>query len=252
MSASSGKPYLSLPAPLVAPVREQRFAPAQAGDAFSLRFVNPHLPPPVPSAAADIASLRRTLRARRRAVPPADRKRAALRLALTVARAGWLKPGRRVGLYLPLAEEIDTHPLLALAQRRRCQVFVPRVTDYRRHRMRFMPLVGRLRKGRYGILEPRGGAGRSVRSLDLLLMPLVGFDAHGNRIGMGKGYYDRALAYLDTRRSWRRPLLVGLAFECQRLPSLPVREHDVPLSFVVTEVNLHRFSRQPTTHRTPT
>jgi 5-formyltetrahydrofolate cyclo-ligase len=194
---------------------------------------------------ASLKALRRSLRARRRAVPAKERRRAAQQLAHQVERAGLLRPGRRLGLYLPLPEEIDTQPLLARALRRGCKVYVPRVTDYRRHRMRFVLLTGHLKASRYGIAEPPDGIGRSARGLDVILMPLVGFDARGNRIGMGKGYYDRALAFLRQRSAWRRPLLVGLAFDCQRVDALPARPHDVPLALVATPSTLYRFTSAP-------
>ena len=198
--------------------------------------------PPLDSDVA-LKALRKALRARRRGVPMVERKRAAFQLARAVERSGWLRPGRRIGLYLPLAEEIDTQPLLDLALQHRCRIFVPRVTDYRRHRMQFLPHDGTLQRGRYGILEPRGGIARSARSLDVIFMPLVGFDAQGNRVGMGKGYYDRALAFLHHRRNWRRPVLVGLAFACQQVDALPARAHDVPLDHIVTEAGSRRFIR---------
>jgi 5-formyltetrahydrofolate cyclo-ligase len=75
-----------------------------------------------------------------------------------------------------------------------------------------------------------------VVSLDVVVLPLVGFDRRGNRLGMGAGYYDRALRRrLDTTRHWRRPRLVGVAFACQELPAIPVSPWDVPLDLIVTE-----------------
>jgi 5-formyltetrahydrofolate cyclo-ligase len=197
------------------------------------------LTPPAPDGA--LRELRRALRARRRAVPIPEREAAARRLARHVERAGLLQRGRRIGLYLAMPEEIDTAPLLERARARGCHIFVPRITDYRQHRMRFLALDGPLSRGRYGIPEPGSGVARSARSLDVLLMPLVGFDALGNRIGMGKGYYDRALAFRRTQRRWRRPLLIGLAFECQRVESLPAKPHDVPLDRLITETGIRRF-----------
>jgi 5-formyltetrahydrofolate cyclo-ligase len=162
-----------------------------------------------------------------------------------VESAGLLRAGRRIALYLPMAEEIDTGPLLLRALRRGCLVHVPRVTDFRRYQMRFLPLRGPLRRGHYGILEPAAGTSRSAQALDLILMPLVGFDRRGNRIGMGKGYYDRALAFLPRRRHRPRPRLVGLAYACQEVESLPARAHDVPLHAAVTEAGLLRFPPSP-------
>jgi 5-formyltetrahydrofolate cyclo-ligase len=207
--------------------------------------------PPPPPGDDELRALRRQLRARRRAVAPAERRRAARHLAWRVESAGWLRAGGRLGLYLALPEEIDTAALLARALARHCRVFLPRVIDYRRHRMRFLPLSPArsgtgLRRGRYGILEPGDGIPVNVRRLDVLLMPLVGFDAQGNRIGMGKGFYDRALAFRRLRRTVARPLLVGLAFECQRVDALPARPHDIPLDWLVTETRVRHFTPRHT------
>jgi 5-formyltetrahydrofolate cyclo-ligase len=68
-----------------------------------------------------------------------------------------------------------------------------------------------------------------------VFMPLVGFDAAGNRIGMGKGFYDRCFAHRIRLRRWRRPLLVGIAYEVQRVSSLQGERHDVPVDVIVTE-----------------
>ena len=67
------------------------------------------------------------------------------------------------------------------------------------------------------------------RWLDLVLVPLVGFDARGHRLGMGAGLYDRHFAFLRHRRAWRRPRLLGLAFEAQKVARLAEAAHDVPL-----------------------
>ncbi len=164
----------------------------------------------------------------------------------------WLKPGRRVGLYLSLPEEISTAPLLELARIRGCHVYVPRIVSRQRGltagRMVFTPLRPPWRRSRLGILEPQGAARWPLRSLDVLFVPLVGFDLHGHRIGMGAGYYDGALAYRRLRSVWRRPLLVGFALACQELPEIPHAAHDVPLDIIVTERGVHYVRRQRLLH----
>ncbi|RYG86954.1 5-formyltetrahydrofolate cyclo-ligase [bacterium] len=189
----------------------------------------------------DARALRRRLRALRRAVSPEDRAHAARRIAVFADALRLLRPGRRIALYLPLAEEIDTAPLMKRARARHCQVFLPRITDTRRNRMSFVSADGPWRRGRWGILEPVGTTRRAARELDVIFTPLVGFDSAGNRMGMGKGFYDRALAFRRRHPHRRHPLLVGLAFECQRVESLPVRPHDVPLDLLITERAPHRF-----------
>ena len=180
-------------------------------------------------------SLRATLRARRREIPRRVRTAAALQAARHAARDLHLRRGLRVALYHSLAEELDTAPLIALCARRGCTLFFPRITDYRAARMRFFP-AGLLSVNRYGISEPHGAvASIATRALDLVFLPVVGFDERGARIGMGKGYYDRALAFRRMRSAWHRPRLIGVAFEIQRLPSIVMAPHDVPLDAILTE-----------------
>lgn len=93
-----------------------------------------------------------------------------------------------------------------------------------------------LESGAYGILEPRsdrrGDPDRQVSplELDVVFTPGVAFDREGGRLGYGKGYYDRLLGRVDKRAS-----LIGLAFECQLFPEIPLDEPDVRMDCVVTE-----------------
>lgn len=178
--------------------------------------------------------LRASLRARRRAVPPAERARAAEQVARHVDRHLRLAPGRRIALFASLPEELDTGPLIALARARGCEIYLPRI-EPRSRRMRFVHLGGEVRANRLGILEPRGGRTIGARWLHLVFVPLVGFDARGMRLGMGGGYYDRAFAFRHLRRAWRGPRLVGLAYSFQQVPLLASAPHDVWLDAVVTE-----------------
>ncbi|MDA8129560.1 MAG: 5-formyltetrahydrofolate cyclo-ligase [Betaproteobacteria bacterium] len=194
----------------------------------------------------DKYTLRRQLKAARNAHKPAARRqaaRAALRLAL---RHGLLLRSQRIGFYLAQGGEFDVHPLLdqALAMQRAC--YLP-VLPRRGRVMRFgrMDSTTRMKANRYGIPEPLDAKPLRARQLDLLLMPLVGFDKHGYRLGMGGGYYDATLAFMRHRRLWRKPLLVGIAYECQRVDALPHDPWDMPLDAVLTERGLHRFKSNP-------
>jgi 5-formyltetrahydrofolate cyclo-ligase len=186
-------------------------------------------------------ALRRELRDRRRAIQGAARSRAARQLAHQVDAARLLHPGTRVGLYLATAEEIDTTPLLRLARTRGCRIALPRIVSLRHDRMCFHDWGGEVRRGAFGIHEPLGGNMRAARELDVVFLPLVGFDLRGNRIGMGRGFYDRHFAHRLRRGRYRRPLLVGLAYDVQQVAALPRAAHDVPLDAIVTQSSVRRF-----------
>ena len=186
-------------------------------------------------------ALRRALLARRAALPPAVRAAAQRRILAHVARLPALRPGAALGLYVSRGTEVATESLRALARSRRCRVFLPLITDHRNCQMVFHADHGRpLRQNRYQIGEPIGGRVIAAPALALVLMPLVGMDDAGNRLGNGAGYYDRWLAFrLGTRGT---PLLVGLAFECQRHAFIAPQAHDVPLDAVITENGLQLFA----------
>jgi 5-formyltetrahydrofolate cyclo-ligase len=185
--------------------------------------------------------LRRELRTRRRAIQGTARLRAARLLARRVGAAHLLRPGRHIGLYLATPEEIDTSPLLALARARGCRIALPRIVSLRHDRMRFYDWTGDVTRGAFGIREPRGNRMRAARELDVVFLPLVGFDSRGNRIGMGRGFYDRHFAQRLRLPSHRRPLLVGLAYDVQQVAALPRAAYDVPLDAIVTESSIRRF-----------
>jgi 5-formyltetrahydrofolate cyclo-ligase len=114
-----------------------------------------------------------------------------------------------------------------------------------RARMRFAELdVGApMKTNFFGILEPVVGEHIDARNLDLVLTPLVAFDDRGVRVGVGRGYYDRCFHFLRTRESWRRPKLLGVAYELQRVAQLDSQPWDVPLWGAATETGVRRFQR---------
>jgi 5-formyltetrahydrofolate cyclo-ligase len=201
---------------------------------------------PLTASSFTTPALRRALRDRRRSLAPAERRKAAEQIAIWAERLRLLRPARRIALYLALPEEISTAPLLARAKRRGCRTYLPRITDTRRNRMVFVDAEGAWRRGRWGVLEPAAIRRIPVRDLQVIFMPLVGFDSSGNRMGMGKGFYDRAVAFRLRHRSIRRPLLVGLAFSCQEVDALHARPHDVPLDLLITELGPRRFVKGDT------
>lgn len=192
------------------------------------------------------ATLRRDLRAARAALEPAMRRRHAFSIARRLA-AGVPAEWRDIAAYHALPGEPDLTPALqrlALPGRR---FYLPRIEDPQRGLMAFVRAGGPLSPGMHGIREPARMRPRiDPRHLDAVLVPLVGVDRRGVRLGMGGGYYDRAFAFLHRRGArTRRPLLIGIAFECQRVEYLPSAAHDVHLDAVVTERRFLWFRKGP-------
>ena len=131
--------------------------------------------------------------------------------------------------YRSLSDEVDTSALFSSPP---CTIYAPRM-----HGKEDMHWIGvdsstHWVSGTFGILEPVNGPDWSdEQSPSVLLSPLVGFDRNGNRLGMGKGCFDR---WLETYRS-RIDLIIGLAFSCQEAESIPSETHDIPLDVVITE-----------------
>jgi 5-formyltetrahydrofolate cyclo-ligase len=144
-------------------------------------------------------------------------------------------------VYAALPWELDAAPLIALAASRGCRIFLPRI-DRRRASggMRFVPMRGPLQYNRLGIAEPQGSAALGARWLDVVFLPLVGFDRSGVRLGTGGGFYDRAFAFRHLRRVWHAPRLVGLAYAFQEVASIGAAPHDVLMDAVVTEEGIIR------------
>lgn len=91
-----------------------------------------------------------------------------------------------------------------------------------------------MKKNRYGIDEPESMSECILpQDLDIVLMPLIAFNDHGVRLGMGKGYYDQSFAF--CRLPHNKPGLIGVGYQCQRCESLPADAWDVPLDGVITE-----------------
>jgi 5-formyltetrahydrofolate cyclo-ligase len=183
--------------------------------------------------------LRRMLRKARRELTPSEQRKAAQGLYRQLAQQPLFRRAKHISLYLPTDGEIDPRLLLRAAQRRGKATSLPVRSAWPRSKLVFQRVRpgDKLLPNRFRILEPRVNANRQrpVWALDLVLLPLVGFDDVGGRLGMGGGFYDRSLAYLARRQSWRKPTLLGLAHECQKVERLAQASWDVPLAGTVTD-----------------
>jgi 5-formyltetrahydrofolate cyclo-ligase len=202
------------------------------------------MPPtdPIPDTTARRA-LRNELRTARRALSPVQRQHYAEDCARRLIGHAGFRNARRIAAYLPADGELDTAPLIERAWEMGKQVYLPVLLPQGENRLwfaRYMPDTP-LTRNRFGIPEPDRAPHTRIAplALDLVLAPLVGFDAQGHRLGMGGGFYDRSFAYLLRHRHWLRPRLIGLAYDFQRLDRLPAQAWDVPLHAVATERRIY-------------
>lgn len=213
---------------------------AQAGSASSSSSAS--------AALLDRQQLRRHMRRQRRLLPAEARAEAHRQFARIIDGARLLAPGRRVAVYFAYGHEADLRYVIQVARRRGCLLYLPVITHFRHSRMRFVRYRADsvMRVNRYGIAEPdpRHAEVVPVRRLDVVLLPLVAFDDRGWRLGSGAGFYDRCLQHLREGRRWRRPRLIGVAYQCQHVARLQPDRWDVPLDGVVTERGLRRFARK--------
>lgn len=188
-----------------------------------------------PDSVPDRFRLRSQLRAARRALSSRQQAAAARRLAFRLAALPALKSARRIALYWPMDGEIDPRLLRQHPCLRRHAFYLPRLCPWPALTLRFARWTPgmRLHRNRFGIPEPAGRPSLPAHAMHVVLIPLTGFDARGNRLGMGGGFYDRTLAF--ARLGGPRPLRVGVAHACQQLPELTAAPWDVPLHRVVTD-----------------
>lgn len=193
-------------------------------------------PPGVPDAAARQA-LRRDLRSLRRAIAPGERARAARRAQKRVLDLPVWQRASAVVLYVALDEEMDASLLLQRAWDTGKEVFLPRVRPGEHGVMDVVRCAGPgdLAPGAFNLLEPRPSlpglqAGDPRFTPSLMVLPGVGFDRSGHRLGFGGGYYDRFLASAPSSLA-----RLGLCFHCQLLPRLPAAPWDQRVACVCTE-----------------
>jgi 5-formyltetrahydrofolate cyclo-ligase len=184
-------------------------------------------------------AIRRLLREKLAAIPLVQRHTKSIAACSLISGMPEFTQARVVMLYLSTEEEVDTCPLALRCWQDGKTVVVPKVSWDQR---RMLPVeISSLQTGMTstgpGIREPISGKPIPTDLIDLVVVPGIGFTITGHRLGRGMGFYDRFLAQSDfIGRS------CGLAFEEQIVESVPVLDHDIPLSMLVTDRGIRRFA----------
>lgn len=184
------------------------------------------------------AKLRAERLAARDAISVPDRVDKSLSLASHGMAAVDLRDGTIVSGFLPIRSEADVRPLMDLLRERGARICVPVVLDKETIVFRELVHGGELVAGVFGTVGP--GLDAAELDPEIMLVPLAAFDRRGHRIGYGGGYYDRAIYRLQQKGC--NPRLIGIAFDCQEVASVPEEPHDIRLHGILTESGFRDLS----------
>jgi len=191
------------------------------------------------------AALRKRLRAARKRLSNDAKMAASLGIIDKLQKLAWLEKPSCVAVYLENDGEVDLQPFVEHCWHRFPKILftLPVLHPVCKGHLLFLRYNKNtlMVQNKYKISEPRLACQDVIPTsdVDVILMPLVGFDKLGNRLGMGGGYYDRTLAF--TQHANKKPLLIGIAHDLQEVNTLPTAPWDIPLDAIVTPTRILRF-----------
>ncbi|CDT89883.1 putative 5-formyltetrahydrofolate cyclo-ligase [Vibrio coralliirubri] len=182
------------------------------------------------------SEFRKQIRIKRNALSGDQQTQSGIDLVKQCMQLDEIQSAQHIALYISIDGELDTQPLIEWLWAQGKQTYLPVLHPFSAGHLLFLhyspttPTV----LNKYGIVEPQLNQMlvKPCQQLDLILTPLVGFDSHGHRLGMGGGYYDRTLAKWFETGEGATP--IGLAHDCQHVDTIPIEEWDIPLPKIVT------------------
>lgn len=188
-------------------------------------------------------ALRQRMRLTRQALSVPQKTDATNALLKRFSTLACFTESQNIAFYMAHDHEIDPASLLRLAHQLGKQCYLPALNEKTMtlgflHYQPDDPLI----QNKWGILEPLASESLDIEPslLDLVCVPLVAFDTKGERLGMGKGYYDHTFAF-KGQNPHRKPFLLGLAYDCQAINTVPVEPSDIRLNGVLTETGYQLF-----------
>lgn len=177
------------------------------------------------------SSIRRKIKAMRQMLSEAEKLSAAEEVFERLEKTAAFLMADKVLVYHSLPDELPTHAFLRKWNGRK-RFFLPRVNGVN---LDILPYdESRLELGSFHIEEPTGNDLVDPSEIDLIVVPAVAYDRRGNRLGRGKGFYDRLLAEARATK-------IGVGYEFQLVDDLPAEPHDVPMDYVITQTLTLRF-----------
>ena len=175
------------------------------------------------------AQMRKLIREKRRELSSSERERSAAAVAEALLSLDALRRAKYVLAYMPMKYELDILPAVEKLRELGIKPVFPLCIENGGLRLFLPAQENGFKVGAYGILEPNEETAQEIgaQELDAILLPAIGFDRNGHRLGQGGGYYDRLLAKTDCLR-------IAVGFNCQLMESIPVEDTDQRVDIVVT------------------
>ena len=189
-------------------------------------------------------ALRQALRKTRRELSANQQKTASQGLLKNLLDLPAYQNSQHIAVYIAADGEIDPLLLVQNAWKQGKQIYLPLVDPKGTHTLTFLPWQEDtvMVNNKYGIPEPDSSLYKALptQELDLVLLPLTGFDENGRRMGMGGGYYDRTFSFVrEENTQSQQPRLIGLAHECQKVENIPSESWDIPLAGIATDLRYY-------------
>ena len=178
--------------------------------------------------------IRIRIRAHKNLLDDPEKRSAAKTVFSLLERTAAFMMSENILLYHSLPDELSTHSFIDKWHEKK-SFFLPRVNGVN---LEILPYAkSRLHLGAFNIEEPDGNETYDMSAIDMVVVPAIAYDRHGNRVGRGKGYYDRLLQ--NTRA-----IKVGVAYGFQLIDEIDADPHDVAVDYVITEHGVIRTSRR--------
>jgi len=181
--------------------------------------------------------LRRQLRERRKSIKIPTRKRKGKKILHQCQKNGLFRSAKHIAIFTPNDGEVETENIINFLTKQDYFLYLPILSG---EKLKFAKIGKYFRKNRFGINEPVCTPIVGAHKMDLILIPLVGFDKYKNRLGMGGGFYDKTLSFQKKRLKYRVPKLIGLAFDCQEVDKLDTMPWDVSVDGIMTPTRFFR------------
>lgn len=179
------------------------------------------------------SDIRKAMKAAKSKLSPSEKSSAELSVLANIERCPEFKAGKKILAYHSLPDEIGTTDLLRKWSKEK-QIFLPRVNGDDLDILPFNESM--LAKGAFSIMEPSGSNTVDINEIDTIIVPAVAFDRKGNRLGRGKGFYDRLLHRTNCPK-------IGMVYQLQLCDSIPAEPHDIQVDIIVTDKEIIRCNQ---------